>query len=186
MKTLRHAAAILASMLGAALVARAAADTDRTGPEPSQVIYPHGDQDSSAGAAMNAGSSSSTSNAASPSPVFAPALSSGGMLPAAGYLVVLGLLVAGAWYLLKRGSLPRPFSKTEGKLRVLETRLLGNRQFLVVVEYDDAKMLLGVCQGRIDYLTPLAGHPLAAAGAIDADESETTPVFPAATIAQRR
>lgn len=98
-----------------------------------------------------------------------PAPSVGGILPTLGYLTAFAVLAGGGWYLIKRGKLPRPFSKAEGnKLRVLETRLLGNRQFLVVAEYEDAKMLLGVCPGRIDYLTPLAGHPLAG-------EAETEP-----------
>jgi len=33
--------------------------------------------------------------------------------------------------------------------------MLGNRQFLIVAEYEDRKMLIGVCPGRIDYLCPL-------------------------------
>jgi flagellar protein FliO/FliZ len=34
--------------------------------------------------------------------------------------------------------------------------MLGNRQFLVVAEYEDRKMLIGVCPGRIDYLATLS------------------------------
>ena len=34
-------------------------------------------------------------------------------------------------------------------------RPLGNRQFLIVVGYDDTRMLLGVTPGKIDYLCPL-------------------------------
>jgi flagellar protein FliO/FliZ len=147
--------------MGAALAARAA---EQAGPAPSDIIYPHGGATSAASAATD----SSAVKALAPA---APSI--GGMGPAVGYVVLLLLLVAGAFYLIKRGSLPRPFAKSEGKLRVLETRMLGNRQFLVVVEYEEAKMLVGVCPGRIDYLTPLAGHPLAAAAAsIEEEERE--------------
>lgn len=156
MKAVLHAA-FLAAMLGAGLTGRAQtpAATD-----PGEVIYPRG----AAPAPVQ------EQAPAAPSP-FAPPASSGGLSQALAYVSVLGLLVGGAWLLIKRGSLPRPFAKSEGRLKVLETKMLGNRQFLMVVEYEDAKMLLGVCQGRIDYLTPLAGHPLAAAAA-SFDEEE--------------
>ena len=39
-----------------------------------------------------------------------------------------------------------------GKLRICETRMLGNKQFLVVVEYGKQKMLLGVGPGMIHHL----------------------------------
>jgi flagellar protein FliO/FliZ len=35
--------------------------------------------------------------------------------------------------------------------------MLGNRQFLVVAEYEQRKMLIGVCPGRIEYLCTLSG-----------------------------
>ena len=47
------------------------------------------------------------------------------------------------------------FSRTERKLAIAETRSLGNRQHLVVADYEGKKFLLGVCPGRIDLLTPL-------------------------------
>jgi len=65
------------------------------------------------------------------------------------------LSLLGAWFLFKRGFLKKPFSKGEGKLKVAESRMLGNRQFLMVVEYEDNKILLGVGPGKIDYLTSL-------------------------------
>jgi flagellar biogenesis protein FliO len=149
MKAVLHAA-FLAVMLGAGLTCRAQTPV---GTDPSEVVYPRG----AAPAAQQPAQAPAT-----PSP-FSPPSSSGGLSQAVAYVAVLGLLVGGAWLLVKRGSLPRPFARSEGRLKVLETKVLGNRQFLMVVEYEDAKMLLGVCQGRIDYLTPLAGHPLAAA-----------------------
>jgi flagellar protein FliO/FliZ len=36
-----------------------------------------------------------------------------------------------------------------------ETKSLGSRQYLVVASYEGRKLLLGVCPGRIDLLTPL-------------------------------
>jgi flagellar protein FliO/FliZ len=50
------------------------------------------------------------------------------------------------------GRLPR-------KLTIAETRPLGNRQHLLVADYDGRKYLLGVCPGRIDLLTPLGDDP---------------------------
>lgn len=72
------------------------------------------------------------------------------------YLVLLMALFAGGSYLLRNG-LPsfQPKLKGERKLNIAETRMLGNRQFLVVAEYENRKLLLGVCPGRIDYLCTL-------------------------------
>lgn len=41
------------------------------------------------------------------------------------------------------------------KLSVAESRSLGNRQYLVVADYDGRKFLLGVCPGRIQLLSKL-------------------------------
>jgi flagellar biogenesis protein FliO len=162
--------ALLACGLGAALTSSAA---DRTGPEPTDLIYPRG-AEAGATTSPEVGSAPAPGNPAvfAPGPLPAP----GGMLPTLGYLAAFGALIGGAWFLLKRGALGRPFAKSEGKLRVLETKMLGNRQFLMVVEYDDAKLLLGVCPGKIDYLTPLAGHPLATgANAVTAADDDDEP-----------
>lgn len=71
------------------------------------------------------------------------------------FLIVAGIAVA-AWFLFKRGLLRKPFTNTGGKLKVAETRMLGNRQFIMVVEYEEQKILLGVGPGKIDYLTNLS------------------------------
>lgn len=155
MKAMRHAV-LLAALLGTVLAAGAA---DRIGPEPSDVIHPRASDATGSGSDLKAEQ-------------VVPAPAVGGMLPALGYLLVFGGVAGGVWYFLKKGNLARPFQKSEGKLQVLETKGLGNRQFLVVAEYEDAKMLLSVCPGRIDYLTPLAGHPLAAPANEDRDEIE--------------
>ena len=73
-----------------------------------------------------------------------------------GYITLLAALAGAAIYLIKFGiPLHRNRSKEERKLQVLEMRPLGNRQFLIVVAYDDTRMLLGVTPGKIDYLCPL-------------------------------
>jgi len=144
MNAARHAV-VIAFAMSTVFVGWAA---ESTGPAPDDVIFPRSNP-------TNAGSDATDVASLVPAP------SLGGVLPTLGYLTAFALLGGGGWYLIKRGALPRPFSKSDGKLRVLETRVLGNRQFLVVAEYGEAKMLLGVCPGRIDYLTPLAGHPLA-------------------------
>jgi len=75
-----------------------------------------------------------------------------------GYLIILGGLGVAAWYLFKRGVIRKPFSSSEGKLKVAESRMLGNRQYIMVVEYEEKKILLGVGPGKIDYLTSLDGY----------------------------
>lgn len=73
------------------------------------------------------------------------------------YLVLLvALLGGGAWLARNGNMLFQPKPKGARKLQLSEMRMLGNRQFLVVAEYEDRKMLLGVCPGRIDYLATLA------------------------------
>jgi flagellar biogenesis protein FliO len=87
-----------------------------------------------------------------------PAHTSDGMLQIIVYFVLItALLIAGLYFtrtgfngLLRKG-------KGEKKLIISEARTLGNRQFLVVAEYENRKMLLGVCPGRIDYLSTLSG-----------------------------
>jgi flagellar protein FliO/FliZ len=73
------------------------------------------------------------------------------------YLAALLGLFAGGAYLIRNGfTVFQPKAKGDRKLVISETRVLGNRQFLIVAEYESRKMLLGVCPGRIDYLCTLA------------------------------
>src|SRR6478609_7642417 len=70
--------------------------------------------------------------------------------------IALLIFVGVGLYLLKNGTMGlRRQSGGDRKLQVLETRMLGSRQFLIVVQYDDSKVLLGVTPGKIDYLCPL-------------------------------
>ncbi len=66
----------------------------------------------------------------------------------------------GGFLLWRQRRSPAGLSNREARqLAVLETRSLGNRQYLVVAGYEGRKFLLGVCPGRIDLLSPLEdGH----------------------------
>jgi flagellar protein FliO/FliZ len=75
-----------------------------------------------------------------------------------GWLIACLLLVCAGLIFFYRGNAGwRPGARGPRKLQVEETRGLGQRQFLAVVEYEGRRMLLGVCPGRIDYLCPLDG-----------------------------
>ncbi len=84
-----------------------------------------------------------------------PASSSGTLT----FVAVIALGCAGGWMLWRgrSGTLAglRGGVRAPRNLVVEETRSLGNRQYLVVASYQDKKFLLGVCQGRIDLLSPL-------------------------------
>lgn len=77
-------------------------------------------------------------------------------------LLLLALVAAGAggWLLWRQRCSPQGLNSREArKLNVTESRSLGNRQYLVVADYDGRKFLLGVCPGRIELLSPLEGNP---------------------------
>lgn len=72
-----------------------------------------------------------------------------------GYLTFFAALAGGALYFVKFGLPLRKGLSSDRKLQVLETRPLGNKQYLLVVGYEDTRLLLGVTPGKIDYLCPL-------------------------------
>ena len=75
-------------------------------------------------------------------------------------LLALAAAAAGGWLLWRQRRSPRGLMSREARLlAVTETRSLGNRQYLVVADYDGRKFLLGVCPGRIDLLSALDGGP---------------------------
>lgn len=79
-----------------------------------------------------------------------------GMLTLFFYFFVLLLLAVAAFYLMRNGwSIATWKKQLPRKLQITEMRALGNRQFLVVVEYDNTRLLLGVSPGRIDHLYDL-------------------------------
>jgi flagellar protein FliO/FliZ len=105
----------------------------------SNVIYPRNAAQSAAPA--TAGNASSGSNS---------------ML----LVVAAGAAAAGGWMLWRQRRTPSGIAGRDArKLAVSETRSLGNRQYLVVADYDGKKFLLGVCPGRIDLLSPLEASP---------------------------
>lgn len=62
---------------------------------------------------------------------------------------------AGAWLLWRQRRSPSGSGEPQRRLAIAESKPLGNRQYLVVADYDGRKFLLGVCPGRIEMLTPL-------------------------------
>jgi len=120
---------VMFALLCAGPMARAAEDT--------QVLYPR-----------------STASVDAP----APARSAGSNLTLLG--LALAAAAAGGWLLWRQRRSPQGQGNREArKLAVAETRSLGNRQYLVVADYDGRKFLLGVCPGRIDLLASLDGGP---------------------------
>ena len=73
------------------------------------------------------------------------------------YVMVVALLLAaaGGWVLFQRRQGANLVSRGPRKLQIEETRPLGNRQYLVVANYEGRKMLLGVTTGHIQLLTHL-------------------------------
>jgi flagellar protein FliO/FliZ len=74
-------------------------------------------------------------------------------------MIVALLLAGGGAYLVLQRRKAGPTGGRGRKLQIDETRPLGNRQYLVVADYDGKKFLLGVTPGRIQMLTPLDGEP---------------------------
>ena len=75
----------------------------------------------------------------------------------------LGILACLAYMLTKFLNKRDKFrSVTQGKngITLCDTRSLGNRQFLVVAEYDQQKFLLGVSAGNIKLLSKLNSRVL--------------------------
>jgi flagellar protein FliO/FliZ len=91
-------------------------------------------------------------------PVRPPEESHGDRLNLTVGLLAVGCATAGAWlyWRQRRPGGPGPV-RPERRLAIAETRSLGNRQYLLVADYEGRKFLLGVCPGRIDLLTPLDG-----------------------------
>ncbi len=62
------------------------------------------------------------------------------------------VVIAGFWIYTKRGGVGLRKLASSNDLRIRETKPLGNRQFLLVVEYGEQRMLLGVAPGVINHL----------------------------------
>jgi flagellar protein FliO/FliZ len=110
-----------------------AADAEAAAPRASDtIIYPKSVEKTDASAANKSSSGSS-------------------------YLLVLAVVLAGAgaWVMLQKRRGNALLTRGPKKLQVEETRPLGNRQYLVVANYDGKKFLLGVTTGQIQMLAPL-------------------------------
>lgn len=115
-----------------ALLALGLASTAAHAADPGQVIFPGGTNAPGGAAGSSAGAGA-------------------GPLTIAGIVLLAG---AGGWMLWRSRKLG--FSARDTRRLVIdETRSLGSRQYLVVASYEGQKLLLGVCPGRIDLLTPL-------------------------------
>ncbi len=106
--------------------------------------------------------------AADPDTIIFPTRPSGGLAaPAAAVaggfnsltLVVAAVLAGvGGWSVWRHRRRPGG-APGRPALAVEETRPLGNRQYLVVANYEGRRFLLGVCPGRIEMLAPLPADP---------------------------
>lgn len=70
-------------------------------------------------------------------------------------MLAVAAAAAGGWLLWRQRQGGGSAAGAARKLSIAESRPLGNRQHLLVVDYDGRKFLLGVCPGRIELLTPL-------------------------------
>lgn len=77
-----------------------------------------------------------------------------------GTLLLLTAAAAGlgGWWLWRQRQTAGGLTAQQRKLSIAESRPLGNRQYLVVADYNGQKFLLGVCPGRIEMLTSLDGR----------------------------
>lgn len=79
------------------------------------------------------------------------------------YLAILSAIGVIVVYFFKQGKLVQGMRNHGNKLKVCETHTLGNKQFLVVVEYGKQRILLGIGPGMINKLAYLEGsEPLPA------------------------
>lgn len=69
------------------------------------------------------------------------------------YLALLASMGYAAYVMWKKKTVPqRSHVQSKEPLQIVNTRALGNRQFLVVVKYKEKELLLGVGQGFINKL----------------------------------
>ena len=64
-------------------------------------------------------------------------------------------VIVGVLCFLRRFSLRRVRLFSSHKLKILESKSLGNRQFLLIVAYEDEKFLLGVYPNGMRFLSKL-------------------------------
>jgi flagellar protein FliO/FliZ len=111
-----------------------------------------------------------------PPPVSSP-FSGGGTVSLLGYVLTIVVLGAAGFTVLLRGGyfgVSWGAAKAVRKLRIEESRTVGNRQHLVVAEYEGRRVLLGISPARIDYLCGLDGDGGAPAGTFSEALSDAT------------
>jgi len=94
-------------------------------------------------------------------------VSNGAGISLLGYALTILVLAGAGLAVLFRGGVMggvRGMAKGTRKLNVEETRALGHRQYLVVAEYEGRRFLLGVCPGRIEYLSGLDADSVSPGG----------------------
>lgn len=74
-------------------------------------------------------------------------------------IVVLIILVGTMIFLKQKGYFGINRHLSEGKLRIKDQIMLGNRQFLVVVEYAEKEILVGIGPGFINRVCTLSEEP---------------------------
>jgi flagellar biogenesis protein FliO len=90
-----------------------------------------------------------------------------------GAFILVVSIALGAVWLLRNGARFAPRSRVDRTLKVLEMRMLGGRQSLVVVGYEDQRMLLATSPAGVSFLCRLP----AAAGIQSAGEPDLAPTF---------
>lgn len=68
------------------------------------------------------------------------------------YLALLAAIGVAVVYFFKQGRFVRGMRNNGNRLKICETHMLGNKQFLVVVAYGKEQILLGVGPGMINKL----------------------------------
>jgi flagellar biogenesis protein FliO len=90
------------------------------------------------------------------------------------FALVLSIILGGFW-LLRNWSRFAPRSGLDRTLKVLEVRMLGGRQSLVVVGYEDQRMLLATSASGVSFLCRLPA--IGAGDQRGAGEPDLAPTF---------
>ena len=105
-------------------------------------------------ALMQAGSLCAQTAAAPQAAYVPPAVSTGGYLQMVlGLALVLGLVVAMAWFMKRLSALP---GTGAGLIRVIGAAAVGQRERVVLVEVGETWLLLGVAPGQVRRLHTMA------------------------------
>ncbi len=94
-----------------------------------------------------------------------------------GPLVLLAVLLG---FGVSRFGLLRDFRggcRKDRKLRIEETKAVGGRQYLLVVEYEGRRFLIGSCVGRLEYLCALVEADWEVASQFRSSQSEPPDVI---------